>query len=118
MKSILIIGGRGFIGKNIVEALEGVECNIILITRRQGFDQFKDNSTIKVIEGNLNDTHFIKSIILDYDIEIILLLKKRKINIIELPVKWEHIADSKVNIFVDPLKVLISIFLLKFKYLR
>lgn len=54
----------------------------------------------------------------EHDIEIILLLKKRKINIIELPVKWEHIADSKVNIFVDPLKVLISIFLLKFKYLR
>jgi len=72
MKSILIIGGRGFIGKNIVEALVGVECNIVLITRQQGFDQFKNNSTIKVIEGNLNDTHLIKSIILDYGIEVIL----------------------------------------------
>ena len=97
MKSILIIGGRGFIGKNIVEALVDVECNIVLITRQLGFDQFKKNSTIKVIKGNLNDTHLIKSIILDYGIEVILHLAS---NLIPSSVKSQF--DEEMQDIVLP----------------
>jgi len=59
-----------------------------------------------------------KSLKYEHDIEIILILKKMRLNIIELPVVWTHVPYSKVNIFSDSLKVLMSIFLLKKKYLK
>ena len=52
----------------------------------------------------------------EHDIEIVLLLKKKKIKIIELPVTWKHVPDSKVNILVDSLKTFIKILLIKNKY--
>ena len=36
-----------------------------------------------------------------HDLEVILLLKKEKIKIIELPVKWKHVSGSKVNLVKD-----------------
>ena len=59
-----------------------------------------------------------KSLKYEHDIEIILILKKMSLNIKELPVVWTHVPYSKVNIFSDSLKVLMSIFLLKKKYLK
>ena len=38
------------------------------------------------------------------------MLKKYNITIKELPVYWTHKNDSKLNIFYDPLKMLIGIF--------
>lgn len=52
----------------------------------------------------------------EHDIEIVLLLKKKKIKIIELPVTWKHVPDSKVNILVDSLKTFVKILLIKNKY--
>ena len=51
-----------------------------------------------------------------HDLELVLILKEMKIQIIELPVKWTHKAGSKVNIFLDPLKMFLNILLLRFKY--
>ena len=53
----------------------------------------------------------------EHDIEIILLLKKFKIYIAELPVTWKHVKLSKVNIILDPIKIFFKVFLIKIKYL-
>ena len=52
----------------------------------------------------------------NHDLEIILLLKKKRIVIKELPVKWQHKNNSRLNIFFDPMKMLIGIFLMKLRY--
>jgi len=51
----------------------------------------------------------------NHDLEIILLLKAKNIKIKELPVKWIHKNDSSLNIFWDPIKMFLGIFLLKFR---
>ena len=51
----------------------------------------------------------------DHDLEIILFLKSKRIKIMELPVKWIHKNNSSLNIFWDPIKMLVGIFLLKFR---
>ena len=52
----------------------------------------------------------------EHDIEIVLLLKNEKIKVVELPVTWKHVSDSKVNIIVDSFKTFIKILLIKMKY--
>ena len=51
-----------------------------------------------------------------HDIELIHLLKLKNIQIIELPLKWVHMDNGKVNIFLDPIRMLIDILLIKFRY--
>ena len=51
-----------------------------------------------------------------HDIELILLLKFKKIKIVELPINWVHKDKGKVNILTDPIKMLIDIILIKFRY--
>ena len=53
----------------------------------------------------------------DHDIELILLLKSKNIAIKELPIKWMHKENSKVNIFLDPIKMFIGILIIRFQYL-
>jgi dolichyl-phosphate beta-glucosyltransferase len=53
----------------------------------------------------------------DHDIELILLLKSKNIAIKELPIKWMHKENSKVNIFLDPIKMFIGILIIRFRYL-
>jgi dolichyl-phosphate beta-glucosyltransferase len=48
-----------------------------------------------------------------HDIEIVLLAKKYKIEIIELPVKWTHKAGSKIHVITDGLKILIALIKMK-----
>jgi len=52
----------------------------------------------------------------EHDIEIVLLLKRLKLKIIELPVTWKHIKLSKVNIIIDSIKMLLKVFLMRAKY--
>ena len=52
----------------------------------------------------------------EHDIEIVLLLKRLKLKIIELPVTWKHIKLSKVNMIIDPIKMLLKVFLMRIKY--
>ena len=37
-------------------------------------------------------------------------LNDKNIEIKELPVNWTHMPDSKLNIFIDPIKMLIDLF--------
>ena len=53
----------------------------------------------------------------DHDIELILLLKSKNILIKELPVKWIHKGNSKVNIFLDPIKMFMGILIIRFRHL-
>ena len=53
----------------------------------------------------------------EHDIELVLLLKSKNIEIKELPVKWKHKDNSKVNILLDPLKMFIGILILRFRHL-
>ena len=51
----------------------------------------------------------------EHDLEIILIAKQFKKEIIELPVKWTHVSNSKLNIFTDSIKMFYGILLLSFK---
>ena len=53
----------------------------------------------------------------EHDIELVLLLKSKNIEIKELPVKWKHKDNSKVNVFLDPIKMFIGILIIRFRYL-
>ena len=53
----------------------------------------------------------------DHDLELILILKSKNIIIKELPVKWVHKDNSRLNIFWDPVKMLLEIFTIKLRYL-
>ena len=50
-----------------------------------------------------------------HDVEIILVLKKIGIKIVELPVEWKHRPGSKINLIVDSFKMLFDLFILKFR---
>jgi len=52
----------------------------------------------------------------EHDIEIVLLLKKFKVKIVELPVTWKHVKLSKVNLLSDSFKIFFKVFLMKLKY--
>jgi len=58
----------------------------------------------------------LKNLGFDHDIELIMLLKSKNIRIEELPVKWKHKNNSKVNIFLDPFKMFIGILVFRFRY--
>jgi dolichyl-phosphate beta-glucosyltransferase len=51
----------------------------------------------------------------EHDLEIILIAQKINQSINELPVEWTHKPNSKLNIFIDPIKMLYGIILLSFK---
>ena len=63
----------------------------------------------KKLFSNLKDKKFA------HDIEILLLAKKYRIKVIELPVKWVHKNNSKVNVLLDPIKMLLGILIMKFR---
>lgn len=44
-----------------------------------------------------------------HDIELIQRINDQKINIKELPITWTHIPESKLNIILDPMKMIIDI---------
>jgi dolichyl-phosphate beta-glucosyltransferase len=73
-----------------------------------GFKVFNKNYAHKIFK-KLNSNRFA------FDIELTLLLKKNKISIKELPLKWEHKDGSKLNIFVDMPKMFFDILIIKLK---
>ena len=52
----------------------------------------------------------------EHDLEIILNAKKFNYYIKELPVKWTHKSNSKLNVFTDSIKMLCGIILLKYNW--
>ena len=52
----------------------------------------------------------------DHDLEIVLILYSKKISINELPVKWIHKSNSRLNILLDPIKMFIGIIKIRFRF--
>ena len=82
--------------------------NIKIKDTQCGYKLYK-KKIAKLVFSKLKSSGF------DHDLEIVLFLKSKRIKIRELPVKWIHKNNSSLNIFWDPIKMLVGIFLLKFR---
>ena len=76
-----------------------------------GFKVFHKNYALKVFKK-------ISSFRFAFDIELIILLAKFKISIVELPLKWVHQDGSKLSLFYDVPKMIYDIFIIRFKNLK
>ena len=94
---------------NIMSFLTLIILNIKIKDTQCGYKLYK-KSLAKRVFRKLKDYGF------NHDLEIILSLKKVRILIKELPVKWKHKNKSRLNIFFDPIKMLIGIFLMKLRF--
>ena len=83
--------------------------NIKIKDTQCGYKLYK-KSIAKPIFFKIKDYGF------NHDLEIILLLKNKNIKIRELPVKWKHKDHARINIFWDPVKMLIEILIMRFRY--
>ena len=83
--------------------------NIKLYDTQCGFKLYKKKIG-KMIFKKLTEKKFV------HDIEIVLLAEKKKIEIIELPVKWEHKNDSKIHLIKDSFSIFWSIYKMKKKF--
>jgi dolichyl-phosphate beta-glucosyltransferase len=74
-----------------------------------GFKLYHKKLSKKIFKS-INDDGFI------HDLEIVLLSKKNHFSINELPVKWNHVGGSKLNIISDSIKMFYGIIRLSFKF--
>ena len=92
---------RNILG-DIMRFLVSSILNIKIRDTQCGYKLYKKN-VAKIIFSRLRNYGF------DHDLELVLLLKSKRIKIIELPVKWKHKHNSRLNIFWDPIKMFIGI---------
>ena len=76
-----------------------------------GFKVFHKSYALKVFRK-------VSSFRFAFDIELVIILTKLKINIIELPVKWVHQDGSKLSLLYDMPKMIYDIFIIRFKNLK
>jgi len=69
-----------------------------------------EKSLAKIIFKNIKENGYI------HDVEILILIRKKKFRVYELPVDWTHKDGSKINIIKDSIKMLIDLFHLKLRY--
>lgn len=96
MKNILIIGGTGFIGRNILDTLLCGDYNIFLLSRKKHHEDLKEID-INIIEGSLADTDLVKSIISKHKIEVLLHLASNLI-----PSSNQEQFDEEMNNIILP----------------
>lgn len=82
---------------------------INLIDTQCGFKLYKKHIAKKIFK-NLLRPRF------EHDIEVLLRLIMHRIKIIELPIKWVHKKDGKVNLLLDPIRMFIGIMIIKLNY--
>ena len=99
---------RNILG-DIMRFLVSSILNIKIRDTQCGYKLYKKN-VAKIIFSRLRNDGF------DHDLELVLLLKSKRIKIIELPVKWKHKHNSRLNIFWDPIKMFIGILIIRFRY--
>jgi len=101
---------RNILG-NIMRSLISIILNIKIKDTQCGYKLYK-NEVAKLIFSKLRNYGF------DHDLELVLLLKSKKIKIIELPVKWVHKDNSSLNIFWDPIKMFFGILKIKSRFYK
>jgi dolichyl-phosphate beta-glucosyltransferase len=74
-----------------------------------GFKLYKKHLA-KIIFKNIKENGYI------HDVEVLIIIRKKKFTVYELPVNWTHKDGSKINIIQDSIKMLINIFHLKLRY--
>ena len=94
---------------NIFNLLVDFMFNLNVIDTQCGFKLY-NKSYSKIIFNRLVEYGYA------HDVEIAVLLKKKLIKIIELPIKWTHENKSKVNIFYDGFNMLIKLLFIKFRH--
>jgi len=99
---------RNILG-DIMRFLVSSILNIKIRDTQCGYKLYKKN-VAKIIFSRLRNYGF------DHDLELVLLLKSKRIKIIELPVKWKHKHNSRLNIFWDPIQMFIGILVIRFQY--
>ena len=94
---------------DIMRFLVSTTLNIKIKDTQCGYKLYK-KSFAKFVFSKIKNFGF------EHDLEIVLLLKSKNIEIKELPVKWKHKKNSSLNIFTAPVKMLLGIFLIRFRY--
>lgn len=74
-----------------------------------GFKLYKGNLA-KIIFKNIKEYGYI------HDVEILILIRKKKFILYELPVNWVHKDGSKINIIKDSLEMFFNLIRLKLRY--
>jgi len=74
-----------------------------------GFKLYKKDLA-KIIFKKIKENGYI------HDVEVLILIRKKKFKVCELPVNWTHKNGSKINIIQDSIKMLIHLFRLKLRY--
>ena len=108
-KSVVIKKRYRFLLGKILNLLTKYILNIRLNDSQCGYKLYKKKPAKEIFSRMTNDGFA-------HDLEIVLISKKQKLFIQELPVKWTHKDGSKLNIFYDPLKMFLSIISLRIKY--
>ena len=98
---------RKFIG-NIFSYLRNSYLKLELRDTQCGFKLYPRNIARSVF-SKLTSFGYI------HDVEICILLKRKNVRIKELPIKWKHVNNSKLNIFIDGSKMMFQLLLLKFR---
>lgn len=74
MINILLLGGTGFIGKNIIESFErDSNYNLIIISRNSKLidNSFFVNKRVHIVLGSISNSGFIEKVITDYEVNVI-----------------------------------------------
>ena len=96
---------RIIVGKIFI-FLSKVLFKINLSDTQCGFKLYKSTYAKKIFKKILTDGYM-------HDIEICIIANKLNLKIIELPVKWTHMPDSKINFFIDSIKIIFNLFKIK-----
>ena len=99
---------RKILGK-IFSFLLKILFNIQIKDTQCGFKLYKSKIAKKIFK-EIHDNGFV------HDVEVVLIATKYGYEIKELPVKWIHKNNSKLNLFKDPLKMFLKLINLKLRY--